>query len=254
MFRDGARLGVREGPRRLTGNITFPYSATRSFDLSIRSAHFSTRRMTKPSHADFQDLLGPVLDSAFGMAMGYTGGREADAEDLVQEAALKAFRGFGSFEPGTNFKAWFFRILMNSAVSRFRKTSRRPVEVELEDASGGPLLMEAAERGLDVGGSDPARSFIQRIRLQSIHEAIADLPDEFRQVCVLYFLEEFTYPEIAEVLEIPVGTVRSRLHRARKALQRRLMDMAVEDGVVTPPEATGSGDATPGNRNGGIEV
>ena len=199
--------------------------------------------MTSPeSNQDFQALLEPVLDPAFGMALSYTGGREADAEDLVQEAALKAFRGFHSFERGTNFKAWFFRILMNTAVSRYRKTSRRPLEVDIEDASPAPLLKEAKARGLDVSGSDPARTFIERIRLESIHEAIAELPEEFRQVCVLYFLEEFTYPEIAEVLEIPVGTVRSRLHRARKALQRRLLDIAVEDGLV-PGAPTPGADA-----------
>lgn len=197
--------------------------------------------MTPPeTHQDFQHLLEPVLDPAFGMALSYTGGSEADAEDLVQEAALKAFRGFHSFEPGTNFKAWFFRILMNTAVSRYRKTSRRPLEVDIDDASPAPLLQEAQARGLDVSGSDPARAFIERIRLDSIHKAIAELPEEFRQVCVLYFLEEFTYPEIAEVLDIPVGTVRSRLHRARKALQRRLLDVAVEDGLVPGTPASGA--------------
>lgn len=188
--------------------------------------------MTTEDQNEFQKLLAPTLDSAFGMAMSYTGGLEADAEDLLQDAALKAYRGFDSFEEGTNFKAWFFRILMNTAVSRFRKTQRRPLEVDIDDAAAAPLLREAASRGLEFRGSDPAKSFLERIRLESIQEAIADLPDEFRQVCVLYFLEEFTYPEIAEVLEIPVGTVRSRLHRARKALQRRLLDVAVEDGII----------------------
>ncbi len=198
------------------------------------------RPMTPEPHQDFQELLEPVLDPAFGMALSYTGGSEADAEDLVQEAALKAFRGFGSFEKGTNFKAWFFRILMNTAVSKFRKASRRPLEVDIDDTSPTPLLQQAQARGLDVDGSDPARAFIERIRIESIHEAIAELPEEFRQVCVLYFLEEFTYPEIAEVLEIPVGTVRSRLHRARKALQRRLLDIAVEDGLVPGTPAAGA--------------
>lgn len=195
--------------------------------------------MTTERHDDFQSHLEPVLDAAFGMALSYTGGSEADAEDLLQDSALKAYRGFDSFEKGTNFKAWFFRILMNTAVSQYRKRQRRPIEVDIDDTAGAPLLREAAERGLDVGGADPARSFIERIRMEQIQQAIADLPEEFRQVCVLYFLEEFTYPEIAEVLSIPVGTVRSRLHRARKALQRRLMDVAVEDGVVERPSVAG---------------
>jgi len=198
--------------------------------------------MATERQTEFQALLEPVLDSAFGMAMSYTGGSEADAEDLVQDAALKAYRGFDSFQRGTNFKAWFFRILMNTAVSRFRKSQPRPVAVDIDDTGGAPLLRQAAERGLDTSGSDPARAFLERVRLDQIQEAIAGLPEEFRQVCVLYFLEEFTYPEIAEVLEIPVGTVRSRLHRARKALQRRLLDVAVEDGLVSEA-SPGGGDA-----------
>ena len=197
-------------------------------------------QMTTERQDEFQRLLEPVLDSAFGMAMSYTGGREADAEDLLQDAALKAYRGFASFEKGTNFKAWFFRILMNTAVSSFRKTQRRPLEVDIDDAAASPLLREATSRGFEFRGTDPAKTFVERIRLESIQEAIAGLPDEFRQVCILYFLEEFTYPEIAEVLEIPVGTVRSRLHRARKALQRHLLDIAVEDGILSAPSNTGT--------------
>ncbi len=187
--------------------------------------------MSSATPEQFQSLLEPILDSSYGMAMGYTG-NSADAEDLVQDTALKAFRGFARFEPGTNFKAWFFRILMNTAVSRFRKKKRRPTEVEIEDVPGAPLLEEAISRGLTVDGSDPAATFMARIRQETIQKAISELSDDFRQVAVLYFLEEFTYPEIAEVLEIPVGTVRSRLHRARKTLQRRLLDVAVEDGIV----------------------
>lgn len=194
--------------------------------------------MSSTTPEQFQDLLEPILDASYGMAMGYTA-NSADAEDLVQEAALKAFRGFERFEQGTNFKAWFFRILMNTAVSRFRKKKRRPTEVEIEDVPGTPLLREAEARGINLDGGDPAQALIEKIRLESIQEAIGALPDDFRQVAVLYFLEEFTYPEIADVLEIPVGTVRSRLHRARKSLQRRLMDVAVEDGIVGVQAAEG---------------
>ena len=143
-------------------------------------------------HQEFQALLEPVLDAAFGVALGYTGGEQAEAEDLVQDAALKAYRGFGSFQRGTNFKAWFFRILMNTAVSRFRKTKRRPVEVDIDDATHSTGLQQATEQGFGRNGSDPAQAFVERIRLESIQEAISDLPDEFRQVSVLYFLEEFT--------------------------------------------------------------
>ena len=184
---------------------------------------------------EFQSLLEPVLDSAFGMAMSYTGGSQAEAEDLLQDAALKAYRGFAGFQRGTNFKAWFFRILMNTAVSRFRKTKRRPTEIDIDDAAHGPAVQEATSLGMARETDDPSKAFVEKLRLERIHQAIHELPEEFRQVSVLYFLEEFTYPEIAEVLDIPVGTVRSRLHRARKGLQRRLMDIAVEDGVVEAP-------------------
>ena len=190
--------------------------------------------MSSPIQVEFETLLGPILDASYGMAMSYTS-NSADAEDLVQEAALKAFKGFNRFERGTNFKAWFFRILMNTAVSRYRKKKRRPAEVDLEEIPGTPLLDKAESTGLRLDGADPAQAFMERIRVDRVHEAIGELPEEFRQVSILYFLEEFTYPEIAEVLSVPVGTVRSRLHRARKALQRRLMDVAIEDGIVSGP-------------------
>ena len=181
--------------------------------------------------AEFEQLLAPIFDRAYGMALSLTR-NEADAEDLLQEASLKAYRGFGSFETGTNFKAWFLRILMNTYLSDRRRAKRRPVGVDLDDLPDGYLYGEMAKAGLDRRSDDPARLLLERISVAAVRGAIEALPEEFRVVAALYFLEDFTYAEIAEVLDIPVGTVRSRLHRGRKVLQKSLWSIAVEEGIV----------------------
>ncbi len=180
----------------------------------------------------FESLLDPVLDRAFALAVNLTANR-ADAEDLVQEAALRAFRGFASFRPGTNFRAWFFRILTNAYYSRRRSERRRPLEVQLGEVPDAYLHTRAVRSGLHARTSDPARALMSRLGVEEIQQAIQSLPDEFRVVAALYFLEEFRYPEIAEVLDIPVGTVRSRLHRGRKILQKELWAIAESEGIVS---------------------
>lgn len=183
------------------------------------------------SRERFEALLSPVLDRAYAMARSLTR-NDADAEDLLQEAALRAFRGFSSFEEGTNFRAWFFRILTNSFLSDRRRAKRRPTNVDLDDVPDLYLFQQTAEMGLHERTDDPARVLMEKIGVAAVRRAIEALPDEFRVVASLYFMEDFTYPEIADVLDIPVGTVRSRLHRGRKILQKALWSIAVEEGIV----------------------
>jgi RNA polymerase sigma-70 factor (ECF subfamily) len=179
----------------------------------------------------FESLLSEVLPSAYGYALRLTRNR-ADAEDLVQETALRAFRAAHSFEPGTNFKAWFFRILTRGFWATHRHKQRRAATVDLEDTPDLYLYARSAESGLPWDGQDPAATLVNRMGTERITEAIAQLPEEYGVVCTLYFMEDFAYHEIAQVLEVPVGTVRSRLHRGRKMLQKTLWQVAEDAGII----------------------
>ena len=181
---------------------------------------------------DFQVLLVEVLPTAYGYALRLTRNR-ADAEDLVQDAALRAFRAMTTFEPGTNFKAWIFRILTRCFWANHRRRQRRPNTVDFDDTPDLYLYARSAEHGLQWEGEDPARALIDRLGTERVSEAIGQLPEEYGVVCTLYFMEDFAYHEIADVLEVPVGTVRSRLHRGRKMLQKALWCLAEESGIVT---------------------
>jgi RNA polymerase sigma-70 factor, ECF subfamily len=184
----------------------------------------------------FEVLLEPVLDPAYRTAYHLTHSHE-DAEELVQETALLAFRGFKHFQKGTNFRAWFLTILRNRFVSDYRKRQRRVETVDLEDAPELYLYTKASELGIDPEVSDPVSRLVGRLDAEQVSAALDQLPDEFREVAALYFTQDLSYLEIAGVLDIPVGTVRSRLHRARRNLQKALWNLATEYGVA-PAEST----------------
>lgn len=191
---------------------------------------------------DFESLLEPLLDSAFGTALRFTRHR-ADAEDLVQEAALLACRGFASFERGSNFRAWFFRILTNCFYSSYRKRKRQGSEVELEEAPDLYLFSQTASLGLHTQNEDPASLLMDKLAAEQVEAALSGLPEEYRVAATLYFMQDFSYQEIAEVAGVPVGTVRSRLHRGRRLLQKALWLIAEERGIVSAlTDATDQGD------------
>jgi RNA polymerase sigma-70 factor, ECF subfamily len=189
---------------------------------------------TESAAQKFETYLLPILGAAYGTALHMTRHRD-DAEDLVQEAALQAFRGFHTFAPGTNFKAWFFRILTNLFINKYRKKQREP-EVdtlhESEEVATLYLYKKTREIGLHTWNSDPAAVVMSRVGTDHVAQAIAVLPEEYRLVCALYFMEEFSYEEIAEIVGCPVGTVRSRLHRGRRTLQKSLWQVAEEEGII----------------------
>ncbi len=190
-------------------------------------------------------MLEPVLGRAYALALHLTR-NPADAEDLVQDAALLAYRGFGTFEAGTNFRAWFLRILTNAFLSGQRKKRPEQAAVSLDDPPNAFLQRQAHERVGDqpladrraVAG-DLAKSVVERLDAAAVSQAIEELPDEFRAVSSLYFLEDLSYQQIAATLEIPVGTVRSRLHRGRALLQQRLWRLAEDYGLVAAPGGKG---------------
>jgi RNA polymerase sigma-70 factor, ECF subfamily len=184
--------------------------------------------------ARFESHLTPILTAAYGVALHMTrhGG---DAEDLVQEAALHAFRAFDSFQEGTNFKAWFFRILTNLFINAYRRRQREPgidTLSDLEDAPALYLFKRTQEMGMQTWTSDPAALVLERFEAEQVCRAIAALPEDYRVVSALYFMEEFSYQEIAEMVGCPVGTVRSRLHRGRRMLQKALWQIAEQQGIV----------------------
>jgi len=185
------------------------------------------------STSEFERQLSGVLDQAYGTALRLTGSA-ADAEDLVQDAALLAHRGFPGFTAGSNFRAWFYRILVNRFYSNYRRQRRAGVSVDLDETPELYLYQQAAASGIRPD-TDTATALVDRLDAELVAKALDALPEEFRTVASLYFMQDLRYQEIAEMLEVPIGTVRSRLHRARRMLQKALWEMAVERGIVGTP-------------------
>jgi RNA polymerase sigma-70 factor (ECF subfamily) len=187
-----------------------------------------------PDQMTFEALLLPVLPVASRTALHFT--RNAtDAEDAVQQASLQAWRAFASFEEGTNFRAWFLRIVTNVCRSEFRRRKRSPLGPSLDAPEfNEELIPESALR--ENHEPLPDAAFISHLDTEEISAALAELPEEFREVSTLYFVEDLSYQEIADIVNRPIGTVRSRLHRGRKMLMERLWALAVERGVVRARE------------------
>lgn len=173
---------------------------------------------------EFESEALAHLGALYNLALRLSGD-PADAEDLVQEAVLKAYRAWDRFEPGTNCKAWLLTILRNTFRDEYRSRSKRRDSVPL-DAWPAPPAAAA------VGEADPESAFFERLVDDEVTRAIDDLPEEQRTPLVLSDLEGLTYAEIAAVMCVPVGTVRSRLFRGRRRLRRRLFDYAAEMGYL----------------------
>src|SRR6266576_2403910 len=171
-----------------------------------------------------RDVL-PLLPSLYGAAMRMTR-NPSDAEDLIQETFLRAYRGFGGFTEGTNLKAWLYRILTNTFINSYRKRQREPVTV-LEDEIPDWYLY-----GTDQSEASAETEVLDRMPDADVKEALDALPEQFRMAVWLADVEGFSYKEIAEILNVPIGTVMSRLHRGRKALDKRLWNKVTERGLV----------------------
>ena len=180
-------------------------------------------------YADFEAEAIPHMDSLYNFALKMTGNSD-DANDLIQETYLKSFRFFDKFEKGTNCKAWLFRIMKNTFINSYRKKTKEPDKVDYED-------VEKFYETVKPSSTDSAhleKEIYDNLLDDEITSAIASLPDDFKTVIILSDIEGFTYDEIADFVDCPVGTVRSRLHRARKMLFAKLYKYANEKGYVKP--------------------
>ncbi|HEY7515836.1 MAG TPA: sigma-70 family RNA polymerase sigma factor [Vicinamibacteria bacterium] len=179
--------------------------------------------------ARFERDVVPLLPNLYGAALRLTR-NPADAEDLIQETSLRAFRGFAGFAEGTNLRAWMYRILTNTFINSYRKKQRQPVTVADDELEDWYLYDRLGESGVEASAETEV---LERIPDEDVQRALEELPENFRMAVLLADVEGFSYKEIAEILDIPIGTVMSRLHRGRKALQKALWDTVRERGLVT---------------------
>ncbi|TXS62586.1 RNA polymerase subunit sigma [Corynebacterium sp. LK14] len=176
----------------------------------------------------FEEQALPLLDQLYGGAMRLTRNPQ-DAEDLIQETYLKAYNNFGSFKQGTNLKAWLYRIMTNTYINSYRKAKRRPAEFSADELSDFQLYTTS---GHDSTGLESAE--VEALKLMpdsTISEAMNDLPEDYRMVVYYADVVGLAYKEIAEIMDTPLGTVMSRLHRGRKLLRVALKDVAREVGI-----------------------
>jgi RNA polymerase sigma-70 factor (ECF subfamily) len=181
---------------------------------------------TAANRSEFEALALPHLDSLYRTALRMARNPD-EAEDLVQETFMKAFRSFATFEPETNFRAWLFKILTNSYINRYRKQQGNPARTSLEDVSAFLASDEAEESTIEPTEAPALVEAAMSERFdQEVKHALDELPEEFRQVVVMALVEDMSYKEIASALDCPLGTVMSRLYRGRQMLRKRLADYA----------------------------
>jgi RNA polymerase sigma-70 factor (ECF subfamily) len=172
----------------------------------------------------------PYLDQLYSAALRYTR-NPPDAEDLVQDAFAKAYAAFHQFRPGTNLRAWLYRILTNTYINAYRKQQRRPDEVSADVATpDGEFSLY--DRIAETTAKPAEVEVLERLTADEVKDALAALPEQFRMAVYLADVEGFSYAEIAEIMDSPIGTVMSRLHRGRAALQKALYDYAHRRGLV----------------------
>ncbi len=175
----------------------------------------------------FNDEIIPHLDSLYNFALRLTTDH-SDAEDLVQDTIVKAFRFFDSYEKGTNAKAWLFRILKNSFINNYRKSQKKPQSVDYDEVSSYYESVRA-ER---TDTSDLENIIFRNLMDDNFTNALAKLPEDFRTVVLLCDVDGFTYEEISNMLDVPIGTIRSRLHRGRNLLKTELYEYAKKRGFT----------------------
>jgi len=200
----------------------------REGDLTMFKRLFTRTRQDENA---FENVAMPLADALYGGALRMT--RDPSlAEDLVQETLMRAFRFWHRFEPGTNAKAWLFRIQTNIFINKYRKKQKE--KKVFDGRQVDDLLPRIAVEEATYLPPETRNEFLKHIIGDEVIDALDQLPFEFRMTILLADMHDFSYKEIADVLDCPVGTVMSRLHRARKMLQNNLMSYAIERGVISP--------------------
>jgi RNA polymerase sigma-70 factor, ECF subfamily len=194
--------------------------------------------------AQFAEQALEFMPALYSAALRMTH-NPSDAEDLVQETYLRAYRGFGGFESGTNLRAWLYRILTNTFINSYRAKQRRPDERQLDEVEDFYLYRRIGAVEEAMAARSAEDELMDLFTDDEVKAALDSLPEQFRLAVYLADVESFSYKEIADILDIPIGTVMSRLHRGRKAMQKELYEFAVQRGLTTPvdqePTATGDG-------------
>ena len=178
--------------------------------------------------ARFERDVVPMLPNLYSAGLRLTR-NPSDAEDLVQETYLRAYRGFARFEEGTNLRAWMYRILTNTFINSYRKKQREPVTVQDDEIEDWYLFDRLGASGVEASAESEV---LDRLPDEEVQRALEALPEGFRMAVLLADVEGFSYKEVAAILGVPIGTVMSRLHRGRKALQKALWETVQERGLV----------------------
>lgn len=207
------------------GSVTLAASVP---SVTMEADETPAERLTR-----FEEGVLPLLDTLYAGALRMTRNPE-DASDLVQETLERAFRSFHQFKPGTNLKAWLFRILTNSYINGYRKRQRQPLQSSTEDVEDWQMM--AAESHSSTGLRSAETEALDRLPDGDVKRALAEIPEDFRIAVYLADVEGFAYKDIAEIMGTPVGTVMSRLHRGRSQLRDKLADYARQRGLPTGPE------------------
>src|SRR5258708_22132281 len=190
--------------------------------------------------ATFAGQAMPYMSALYAAAMRMTRSR-SDAEYLVQETYLRADRGFGGFKEGTNLKAWLYKILTNTFINQSRARKRRPEQVDLDDTEDFYLFRRLGGLEAVDATRTPETEVLDAIPDAEVKQALESIPEQFRMAVILCDIEGFSYKEIAEILDVPIGTVMSRIHRGRKLLQKLLWDYAEEHNLRPRVETTTGG-------------
>jgi len=178
---------------------------------------------------DFEAAAMPFVDALYNTAYRMTRNAE-DAEDLVQETYLKAYKYYDKFQEGTNFKAWLFKIMKNTFINNYRKKQAAPPQSDFADIEESFESQVSEEVTRKV--KDPEEEFLEDVLDEDVQRALEELPEDYRMVVILADLEGFAYKEIADILEVPVGTVMSRLYRGRRRLEKAMLSYAHDHGYI----------------------